>query len=252
MSMYNELALYYEAVNNSGDYDGLTAYLQRHINQSKVPVHLVLDLACGTGAVSRRLSRAGYEVIGVDCSEEMLAEAVRKNADLLIPPLYLCQQMQELDLYGTVDAAVCCMDSVNYVLNKRDLLRAFQRVSLFLVPKGRFILDIVTPFYLRGLSGSCFSADVDGGFISWQADFDGKSRLAAFQIDVFSEEQDGRYRRSTEEHLQRAYSPEELVEMLLRAGFSSVRQYGARKMSRPKKNEERIFLVAENSGKGKK
>lgn len=251
MSAYEALAGFYEAVNEDADYPGLTDYLARHLARSKVPVEIVLDLACGTGAVSRELARRGYDVIGVDQSAEMLAVAQEQSQGEKNAPLYLCQPMEELDLYGTIDAAVCCMDSVNYVLDKRALLAAFKRLSLFLVPGGRLVLDAVTPRRLRRMDGQCFTAEVPGGFVSWQAAFDGRSKLAEFRIDVFSRGEDGRYDRATEEHLQRAYTPQELQELLLRAGFGWVRQYGERKMRPPAENEERIFFVAENNWKEK-
>lgn len=252
MTPYGVLAEYYEAVNDAGDYDGLTDYLCRQLARSRVPVHLVLDLACGTGAVSRRLACRGYEVIGVDQSPEMLAVAGSRQQERGAAPLYLCQAMENLDLYGTVDAAVCCMDSVNYVLDKRTLLRALRRVSLFLVPGGRLVFDVVTPRRLKRLDGQCFSAEVPEGLVTWQAAYDRRSRLAAFQIDIFSREADGRYARTTEEHLQRAYELPELEELLHRAGFPRVWQYGPRTMRRPGGQEERVFFVAENNWKEKK
>ena len=144
----------------AGCYDEFTAdvpyrrwadYLEKHFARSALPIHTVLDLACGTGSLTCELAGRGYEMIGADLSEEMLAQAAEKARDVEgIPPIFLHQAMEKLDLYGTIDACVCCLDSVNYVTQPKKLARAFQRVHTFLMPGGLFLFDINTPDKLRG------------------------------------------------------------------------------------------------------
>lgn len=252
MSSYQTLAHYYEAVNEQADYPRWAEYLAGFLRRARRPVHTVLDLACGTGAVSRELSRMGYEMIGVDLSPEMLAVAEECSRGLENKPLYLCQAMEDLDLYGTVDAAVCCMDSINYILDKRLLLRALRRVSLFLEPGGPFVFDAVTPRRLENLNGQSFVSQVPGAVVAWQGAYDRRRRLAEFTIDVFEEAEGGLYRRATEEHFQRAWTPEELTELLHRAGFPKVRRFGELRRRGPRPEEERVFFAAENNWKEKK
>ena len=150
----------------AGCYDEFTAdvpyrrwadYLEKHFARSALPIHTVLDLACGTGSLTKELAERGYEMIGVDRSEEMLAQAVEKCRGAgEIAPMFLHQSMERLDLYGTIDACVCCLDSVNYVTRPKTLAKAFQRVHTFLMPGGLFLFDINTPEKLRSLDGQVF------------------------------------------------------------------------------------------------
>ena len=123
---YENLAGCYDQFTRDVDYVRWADYLERHFARSALPIHTVLDLACGTGSLTLELARRGYEMIGVDQSEEMLAQAAEKCRQASeIPPLFLHQSMDKLDLYGTIDACVCCLDSVNYVTSPQKLERAF-------------------------------------------------------------------------------------------------------------------------------
>ena len=139
MSSYEALAARYDALTADVDHAAWADYLEKHFARCGQPIHTVLDLACGTGTMTCLLAERGYETIGVDRSADMLSVAAEKGRQVSgIPPLFLQQSMQELDLYGTVDACVCCLDSVNYVTRPAELLRAFRRVCLFLVPGGLY------------------------------------------------------------------------------------------------------------------
>ena len=143
MNSYSFLAGCYDQLTYDVDYSSWADYIEKHFNRRGLPGNTVLDLACGTGSLTRELAQRGYEMIGVDLSPEMLAEAAEKNEDVGgIPPMFLCQSMDQLDLYGTIDACVCCLDSVNYVTDPRKLKKAFQRVHLFLMPGGLFLFDV--------------------------------------------------------------------------------------------------------------
>ena len=139
------------------DYAAWADYIERHFRRRGLPGKTVLDLACGTGSLTRELARRGYEMIGVDLSPEMLAQAAEKTGrDAPIAPIFLCQPMEKLDLYGTIDACVCCLDSVNYVTDPKKLERAFERVHLFLMPGGLFLFDVNTPEKLAAWTARCF------------------------------------------------------------------------------------------------
>lgn len=246
MSSYESLALRYDALTADVDHEAWADYLEKHFSRSPIPVHTVLDLACGTGAVTCVLARRGYEMIGVDLSAEMLMVAAEKARALsgVIPPLFLQQPMEELDLYGTIDACVCCLDSVNYVTRPRDLQRAFERVHLFLMPGGLFLFDVNTPEKLEGLDGGMFIDETEDTYCVWRADYARRSRICTYGFDLFFREDDGRWRREEEIHQERAYAPEELTDMLRKAGFTHIRQYGDRKMRPPRPGEDRIFFTA--------
>ena len=220
-------------------------YLEKHFARCGQPIHTVLDLACGTGTMTCLLAERGYETIGVDRSADMLSVAAEKGRQVSgIPPLFLQQSMQELDLYGTVDACVCCLDSVNYVTRPAELLRAFRRVCLFLVPGGLFLFDINTPEKLQGLDGGIFLDETEDTYCVWRADYSRRSRLCTYGMDLFFREEDGLWRREEEVHQERAYTPEELTALLQEAGFTAVRQHGELKLRPPKPGEQRIFFTA--------
>lgn len=246
MSSYESLALRYDALTADVDHEAWADYLEKHFSRCPIPIRTVLDLACGTGEMTCLLARRGYEMIGVDLSAEMLMVASEKARGLtgVIPPMFLQQPMEELDLYGTIDACVCCLDSVNYVTRPELLARAFRRVHLFLMPGGLFIFDVNTPEKLRGLDGQVFLDETEDAYCVWRAEYSPRRRICTYAMDVFRHTGGDLWERGTELHEEYAYEPQQLEEMLRQAGFGHIKQYGERKMRPPKAGEERIFFVA--------
>ena len=246
MESYKFLAGCYDQLTYDVGYSAWADYIEAHFRKRGLPGNTVLDLACGTGSLTRELAQRGYEMIGVDRSPEMLAEAAEKSRDVEgIPPIFLCQPMEKLDLYGTIDACVCCLDSVNYVTNPKQLQRAFQRVYLFLMPGGLFLFDINTPAKLQGLDGQVFLDETEDAYCVWRAEYSRHSRLCSYFMDIFRlDRETGLWERGEELHQERAYTPGELTGFLQAAGFRDIRQYGNRKMRLPKAGEDRIFFVA--------
>ena len=245
MSSYDFLAGCYDQMTGDVGYRQWADYIQRHFRRRPLPGNTILDLACGTGSLTRELALRGYEMIGVDRSPEMLAQAAEKDwSDCPVPPLFLCQSMERLDLYGTVDACVCCLDSVNYVTRPKTLERAFQRVHTFLMPGGLFLFDINTPEKLRGLDGQVFLDESEDAYCVWRAEFSPRRRICTYGMDVFRLEPSGLWSRGEELHEEYAYEPAELEELLRQAGFSHIRQYGELKFRAPKPGEGRIFFAA--------
>ena len=245
MGSYEFLAGCYDELTYDVGYSAWADYIEAHFRKKGLPGKTVLDLACGTGSLTRELAQRGYEMIGVDQSPEMLAEAAEKNRDVgPIQPMFLCQSMDRLDLYGTIDACVCCLDSVNYVTRPKALLRAFQRVHLFLMPGGLFLFDVNTPEKLEGLDGGMFIDETDDTYCVWRADYARRSRICTYGFDLFFRQDDGLWRREEEIHRERAYTPEELTGLLRAAGFTHIRPYGDRKLRPPRPGEDRIFFTA--------
>ena len=245
MESYEFLAGCYDELTTDVRYSRWADYIEKHFARSALPIHTVLDLACGTGSLTAELMGRGYEMICADRSAEMLSVAAEKCRDLAgEPPVFLCQSMEKLDLYGTVDACVCCLDSVNYVTSPRRLKKAFQRVHLFLVPGGLFLFDINTPDKLRGLDGGMFIDETDDAYCVWRAEYAPRRRICTYGMDIFRLEPDGRWSRGEEVHEEYAYEPDELEEYLREAGFTRIRRHGCLKMRAPVPGEERIFFTA--------
>ena len=244
MSSYSFLAGCYDRLTYDVDYSAWADYIEKHFAKAPLPGRTVLDLACGTGSLTRELALRGYEMIGVDQSPEMLAEAAEKNRGAApIEPIFLCQSMEKLDLYGTIDACVCCLDSVNYVTDPKKLRRAFQRVRLFLTPGGLFLFDINSSAKLEGLDGQVFLDETEDAYCVWRAEF--SRRICTYFMDIFRlDPSTGQWDRGEELHRERAYTVEELTSLLEGAGFVDVRTWGERKLRPPRPGEQRIFFTA--------
>lgn len=246
MSSYEGLAASYDALTTDVGYEKRADFLEKLFRRSRIPVHTVLDLACGTGTMTWLLTDRGYELIGVDGSEEMLAAAMEKSGQVEgIPPIFLHQSMPQLDLYGTVDAAICCLDSLNYLTRPADVQRTFRRLHLFIAPGGLLVFDINTVAKLAALDGQVFLDETEDTYCVWRAEYSKRSRICSYFMDLFRLDQEtGLWERGEELHQERSYEPEELVEYLREAGFQDIRQYGNRKMRPPKPGEDRIFITA--------
>lgn len=242
---YHSLAVCYDDMTEDVNYPAWADFLEKLFARGKKPVHTVLDLACGTGTMSFLLAQRDYEVIGVDFSPEMLAVAAEKD----LPedkerPIFLCQPMEKLDLYGTVDACVCLLDSVNHVTKPAKLQKAFQRVRLFLEPGGLFVFDVHTPEHLEGLDGGIFLDETEDAYCVWRTDYDPRRKICTYAMDVFHREEEDLWFRDGEVHEEYAYTLEELTRYLEEAGFVDIRQYGNLKLRKPAEGEDRVFFTA--------
>ena len=144
MEAYEEFARVYDMFMDNVEYENWAQYLKERLREYGIEDGLVLELGCGTGTMTELLSEAGYDMIGVDNSEEMLSEAMEKRVESGHDILYLLQDMQEFELYGTVRAVVSVCDSLNYVTEEEELLQVFRLVNNYLDPEGIFLFDMRT------------------------------------------------------------------------------------------------------------
>ena len=220
MSCYQALASWYDRLTKDVPYEAFADFYEGEFRRHGGDFHLLLDLCCGTGTLTAEMARRGYELIGADASEEMLMEAQAKCAALPVPPLFLCQSAEELDLYGTVDAAFCSLDGMNY-LEPALLEQVFGRLRLFIRPGGLFLFDIRLPEWFRALDGEIFVDETEDLLCLWRADFDAQLNAMRYGMDLF--ERRGRlWRRSGEEHVEYAHEPADLKAHLERNGFCRV------------------------------
>lgn len=218
MSCYDTLAAYYDRLTADVDYRDFADRYEAAFKANGGEFHLLLDLCCGTGSMSLEMSRRGYELISVDASEQMLMEAREKCAGLPLPPLFLMQDAAELDLYGTVDAAFCTLEGINY-LSPEQMEALLLRLPCFIRPGGLFLFDLRAPDYLKGLDGNTFVDEDEDLLCLWRADFDADLNALVYGMDIFSRE--GRlWRRSREEHIEYAHAPERLANLFAVHGFT--------------------------------
>lgn len=250
MSAYAGLARYYDGLTADVDYSAWLRWYNHWFARSRVPVRLVLDLACGTGTLSCMLAGEGRSVIGVDRSTEMLAQAMEKAQTVSgEPPLFLHQEMDELDLFGTVDACVSSLDSINYILSAETLREVFHRVHTFLLPEGYFLFDILAPEWLEQLDGGMFLDETEDLLCLWRGSYEPEHGVLTYGMDLF-EREGTLWRREQEEHQERAWTVPELTALLLESGFRSVDVYGALEHRPPAADEQRLCFVCVNGEGG--
>lgn len=238
-------ARYYDALSADVDYRGHGALLKSLTERHGGRFRLVLDLACGTGSLAVELSRLGADVIGVDGSQEMLAQAAAKSAGATPPILYLCQEMEKLDLFGTVDAAFCAMDSLNHLPGREALRRVFRRVRLFVEPGGLFIFDMNTPFKHKFiLANNTFVRETEELYCVWQNTFFEKNCCVRIDLDIFAREQDGRYKRGQESFREYAYPTATVCALLEEEGFQLLELRGDYVDAPPGPEEQRVIYIA--------
>jgi len=212
--------------------------------------NLVVDLGCGTGTLTELLYEQGYDMIGIDNSSEMLNVAMEKRGETGSEILYLLQDMRELELYSTVGTVVSVCDSVNYVLEEEELLETFSLVNNYLYPGGIFIFDFNTEYKYREVIGDTTIAEnrEDCSFI-WENYYDPETCVNEYDLTIFVQEEDEIFRRFTETHYQRGYTPEQMVKLIEQAGMKLVEMKDADTGEAVTKESQRVYIVAKECGK---
>ena len=243
MDAYHALAASYDRLTNDVDYEATVDFYMQILEREGLKPRTVVDLACGTGSVTEILARRGYQVLGVDMSEEMLTVAAMKTMDLQPMPRFSCQLLQQLRLPRAVDMAVCALDSLDYILNPDDCKEAIRRCYKALNPGGIFIFDVNTPEKLRAMDGQVFLDEDDDVYCVWRGEFDEQTNICSYGMDLFQREGEV-WHRSFEEHREYAYSREQLTGYLKDAGFTQIEVYADRLFEAPRAGEQRIYFKA--------
>ena len=241
---YKSFAGFYDAFTSDVGYLERAEYmLALFVKFDKIP-SLLLDVGCGTGGFSYQFAAKGIEVIGVDPSAEMLSFASGRSTSAEKLPIFLCQSAENLDLYGTVDGAVACLDTLNHITDYEELERSIAKISLFLEPKRLFIFD-VNSFYKhkKVLSGKKFVYDNGEKLCIWKNSRCSRNGLVKMKLKLYENTPDG-YVKYVDSHSERAYSENELIRALQKAGFEVLGVFGDMSFDAPKETEERIYFVA--------
>ena len=244
--IYDLLAPFYDAINAEIDYEKWADFIEKILNKEcKSRPELVLDLGCGTGKMTLELARRGYDMTGIDYSPEMLDIARSLADEEGHDILWLCQDMREFELYGTVDAAVCCLDCINHLEEEDDLDKCFKLVHNYLIPDGIFIFDINAKYKFENIyADNTFSMEEDGGVCIWENYYDPETKFCDFYITLFKECADGRYERYDEEQSERMYTLDDIKASLERCNLEFISAYGDLDFSEGNDDCERIYIVA--------
>lgn len=242
MEAYSDFAGIYDEFMEDVPYDKWCDNIVKILRDNGINEGLIADLGCGTGSMTKRLAKAGYDMIGIDNSEAMLAIAMEENKD---GSLYLLQDMREFELYGTVEAFVCVCDSLNYITDKEELIQVFRLVNNYLEKDGLFIFDINTEYKYSKLLGDKTIAEnrEDASFI-WENTYYEDEKINEYELTLFIKNENGSFDKSTEYHYQRAYSLEEIKEALSKAGMKYAGAFDADSLSPVREDSERIVIIA--------
>lgn len=240
---YEVFADFYDKLTGNVEYSKRAQYILSILKKHNHDAGLTLDLACGTGSLTLELKKAGVDIYGIDGSADMLSVALQKASEAGEQILYLKQKMQSIDLYGTIDTCLCTLDSISHLTDKKDVQKTFDRVSLFMNPQGLFVFDVNTVYKHREiLKDNVFVFDTDEVYCVWQ-NTPLEDNMVEISLDFFIPEENNYY-RMTETFRERAYTVEELSEMLTGAGFEVEGIYGDMTCLPPEDTEQRLTFVA--------
>ncbi len=263
-SMYGSFASVYDPFMEDVDYSGWKKFIVTKLRENGIRDGLVCELGCGTGTMTELLASAGYDMIGIDSSVDMLEAAQEKKIVSGHDILYLEQDMRDFELYGTVRAIVSVCDCMNYLLEEEELLQTFRWVNNYLDPEGIFLFDMNTEEKYRRIGESTIAENRKEGSFIWQNSFDEQEKINEYDLTLFIPENDGRQRpkeyddwetderifRKTEEvHLEKAYPPETVIRLLEEAGMRFERMYDGYTDRAATEGSQRIVYLARENGK---
>ncbi len=280
MDAYTEFSKWYDELMEDVPYDEWFEFVKEKLSENGIKDGLVCELGAGTGNFTMRLAEAGYDMIGIDNSDEMLAEARTKKEDYLKEEsentsgsvnkvsdiMYICQDMREFELYGTVNAIVSICDSINYILEDEEMIHTFKLVNNYLDPKGLFVFDFNTVHKYKDVIGDSTIADSneDVSFI-WSNYYDEETKINEYEVTFFvkaetdkdiaedvnvkKDDDSDLYKRFVEYHYQRGYNLEEIKDFLKEAGLVFIEAFDADGFGIANEDSERIFVIARESGK---
>lgn len=254
MEAYTGFAQVYDQFMENVPYEDWLDIIHTHLKNEAIEDGLILDLGCGTGTMTRLLADKGYDMIGIDGSEEMLMEAreAEYDTDRSQPILYLCQDMREFELYGTVRAIVSICDCMNYMLTKEDLTKVFRLANNYLDPGGIFLFDMNTPYKFREVMGNqTIAENGDGASFIWENYYDAQTGRNEYDLTLFIEQENGLYERVEEFHEQQGYEINDVKACADLAGMEFVTVFDATTLDKPTDQSERLFYIFREKGKVK-
>ncbi len=241
---YDVFSEFYDRLTDNVEYEKRADYFCRLLSICGVNDGILLDLGCGTGSMSVKMAERGFDVIGVDSSIGMLGVAQQKMYESGKQILFLNQPMQEIDLYGTVDSAICVLDSINHLNDAEEVMQTFEKVSLFMNKGGAFAFDVNTLYKHKNiLADNAYVYEFDDLFCAWQNSYNSEDGSVDISLDFF-EEEDGVYYRSSENFSEKAYELSDISKWLEDAGFEVIGIYDDMTTDNVKPDSQRAVFLA--------
>ena len=237
---YGDFASVYDNLTENVPYDEIAEYYAKILGSISEGRDL-LDMGCGTGNLTVRLAEMGYNIIGQDASEEMLTIAAAKSDKVQ----WICQNMEQTDIGGEVDGVISTLDSLNHLPDIEALEKCFIAAAQSLKQGGAFVFDVNTIYKHREILGdNTFVYDVEGAYCVWLNTFCPEDNGVDIDLDLFFEEDDGRYSRGGESFREVAYSEEAIKELLEKSGFEVVEVYDYLTFDKPFDKSEKLLFAA--------
>lgn len=250
MQTYENFARVYDELMDDVPYGKWADFIVMTLKKYHIKDGLMLELGCGTGKMMELMAKAGFDMIGIDSSMDMLQIAGEKAQDPDNAMLYLLQDMRDFELYGTVRAVISICDSMNYITEKEELIQVFRLVNNYLDPEGIFLFDFNTEYKYRDVIGdSVIAEDRDDVSFIWYNTYDEERHLNDIDLNVFVREKEDMYRKFREEHIQRGYTFVEMKELLEAGGLIFVDAFDGYTDGPVHEESERIIMVAREQGK---
>ncbi len=246
MSDYGDFARFYNKFTLNVDYPARARYFDTVIQKYNPGAEILLDLACGTGTLSFELEPFGYDIVAIDNSYEMLSVAMENKMELQSNIQFLCQEMSELDLFGTIDATVCALDSINHITDEEEVKDIFKKVSLFSNRGAVFVFDVNTVYkHQEILANNCFIYENKDTFCAWQNSLDKDGVTVDISLDFFDKsENNGFYSRYSSDFSEKAYEIDDLKSWLTEAGFTVKAVFDEDSFLPLRKDTQRAIIVA--------
>lgn len=243
----------YEVLMDHICYEDWAEYISDILEKEGITSGLILDLGCGTGKMTRLMAARGYEMIGIDISQEMLSVAREYGEEEQKEILYLCQDMRDFELYGTVAAIICVCAGMNQMLNEEDLRSVFRLANNYLDPGGVFIFDMDTPYaYEEVMGDTTFAVNREEGSFIWENNYYPEEAINEVDLTLFIPHENGLYEKWKETHLRRGYSLETIRRLMEEAGMEWVAAYDELSTENPNQDSERVYIVAREKYHGDK
>ncbi|MEE1077829.1 MAG: class I SAM-dependent methyltransferase [Agathobacter sp.] len=253
MEAYTSFAQVYDLFMDNVPYEMWCDFLEQELKQNGISDGIIVDLGCGTGKMTRMMSKKGYDMIGIDNSFEMLDIAREFDTPKEMDEksiLYLLQDMREFELYGTVRAIYSACDSLNYILEEEDLLAVFQLANNYLDPNGYFIFDMNTPYkYHTLLADNTFAENREEGSFIWENYFDEEEQINEYDLTLFVENEQGSFTRFQEVHYQKCYEIETIKKLIKQSGLELVGVYDAYTKEALREDSEKVMFITREFGK---
>ncbi len=249
MDSYTVFATLYDLFMDNIPYEEWSNYLIELLKENNVSSGLVCELGCGTGNITEFLSKAGYDMIGIDNSDDMLNIALDKKYSSNLDILYINQDMREFELFGTVAAVVSICDSINYITEYDNLVNVFKLVNNYLDPDGIFIFDLNTTTKYKNMGDTVIAENRDEGSFIWENTFYEDSNINEYDLTIFSKTDNDLYEKYEETHFQRAYTIDEITSALETAGLKYITSYSAFTHNAISPTDDRIYVIAKEQGK---